>query len=165
MISLIKPMGVAAAAMCFVFAASAYAQEASAPAAAEARPAGGRGGRGGAMREAPIFRAVDQLTLTDEQKKQIEPIKTKANEKMQAIRTEAGITSGSAAGGNREAFQAMRPKMEELNKQTREELNKVLTPEQQKQLDEKMAEQRNRAGARRGGGGAGETTGTAAAKP
>ncbi len=87
---------------------------------------GGGGGKGG-MRHDPMERITGPLNLTPEQKTKVQPILDEAKPKMEAI--------------HREAMQKTKSLMEE----TRAKIRPMLTPEQQKTLDEAKND-------RRGGG-------------
>lgn len=88
-----------------------------------------RGGRG--FRQSMLQRTTDQLNLTPDQKAKVQPIIDQANPQIESIR--------------REAMQKTRAVMDNALAQIRP----LLTPEQQKKLDESQ----NDRGRRRGGHG------------
>ena len=114
---------------------SAFAQDTGKDASA----AGGRhGGRGG-MRHDPLERQIESLDLTADQKTKIQPILDEAKPKMEEI--------------HRDAMQKTKALMED----TMAKIRPMLTPEQQKKLDEAKNNRRGTREGRRGhhGGGNG----------
>ena len=89
----------------------------------------GRGGR----RHEGLERITEKLNLTPEQKAKVQPILDQAKPKIAAI--------------HQEAMQKMKTVMDEAMAQ----LRPMLTPEQQKQLDDMRSERRERRQAREGG--------------
>ena len=101
---------------------------------------GGRGGFGGGRFLERSREAVNKLDLTDDQKKQVEALYKETQEKMDALRNQAGQNNaqpgqGGGRGRFREVFQAHREKLME-----------ILTPEQEQRLEELLPQ---------GGGGGG----------
>jgi Spy/CpxP family protein refolding chaperone len=91
----------------------------------------GRGGR----RHEPLERMTEKLNLTPEQKAKVQPILDQAKPKIAAI--------------HQEAMQKMKTVMDE----TIAQLRPMLTPEQQKQLDDLRADRREGRQGRHGQGG------------
>ncbi len=101
-------------------------------------PHGGRG-----MRHDPMEKMVENLNLTPEQKTKVQPILDEAKPKMEAI--------------HRDAMQKSKAVMND----TMAKIRPVLTPDQQKTMDEAKNDRRGggregRRGGRRGSGGAGD---------
>ena len=94
---------------------------------------GQRRGHGG-MRHDPMERMTERLNLTPEQKTKVQPILDEAKPKMEAIHKEAMEKTKSLMD---DAMAKIRP---------------LLTPEQQKTLDEAKNDRRGGAQGRRGGG-------------
>ena len=94
-----------------------------------------RRGRGGGMRHGALETMTDRLNLTPDQKTKVQPIIDQTNPQIQAIR--------------REAEQKIRALVDNAVTQIRP----ILTPEQQKILDESQHQHRGgrRAGLRNGG--------------
>lgn len=114
----------------FSLGSAAFAQE----------PQGGqdqRGGRGGGHRGPSLDRITDQLNLTPEQKAKAQPIIDQARPQIETIR--------------REAMQKMKAVMDTALAQIRP----LLTPEQQKKLEEAKNDRRSEAGGRHGRRGQG----------
>ena len=97
----------------------------------------GRGGRHGGMRHDPMEKLTESLNLTPEQKTKVQPILDEAKPKMEQI--------------HREAMEKSKAVMDDAEAKIRP----LLTPDQQKKLDE---EKNNRRGGghrgRHGGAGA-----------
>ena len=103
-----------------------------------------RGGRGGGHHHASLERTTEQLNLTPEQKTKVQPIIDQATPQIENIRREA-MQKTKAVVDN--AMAQIRP---------------MLTPEQQKKLDEAQSNRgggREGRGARRGHRGQGEQGG------
>lgn len=106
-----------------------------------------RGGGKGGMRHDPMERMTERLNLTPEQKTKIQPILDEAKPKMEAI--------------HREAMQ----KTKSLMGETTAKIRPMLTPEQQKTLDEAKNDRRgggregHRGGKHHGAGDAGADDG------
>jgi Spy/CpxP family protein refolding chaperone len=94
------------------------------------RDRGDRGGRG--RHGSPFDRMTEQLNLTPEQKAKVQPIMDQARPQLEAI--------------HRDAMEKAKAVMEQAKAQIRP----LLTPEQQKKLDEAKSE---RSGKREGRGG------------
>ena len=107
---------------------SAFAQE---PATAAQDQQGGRGG----SRHNSLQRATEQLDLTPEQKAKVQPIVDQATPQIESIR--------------REAMQKTKAVMDNAMAQIRP----LLTPEQQKKLDDAQNDRRGGHGGRGGRGG------------
>ena len=75
----------------------------------------------------------ERLDLTDEQKKQIEPILEKEMNDMSSVRNDESLSMEQKA-----------EKIKEINKVSREEINKILTPEQQAKMNEMKQKARER---------------------
>jgi Spy/CpxP family protein refolding chaperone len=90
-----------------------------------------RGGRGGGNRHGVLETTTEKLDLTPEQKAKVQPIIDQTNPQIQAIR--------------RDAMQKIKTLVDSAMAQIRP----MLTPEQQKLLDESQQQQRR--GGRRGG--------------
>lgn len=99
----------------------------------------GRGGQGGQGR---LQQLAAQLSLTDDQKAKIAPILQDEVQQIQQLRADTNLT-------RREQFAKIRKIRQNADKQIRP----LLTPEQQKQLDEMRKEARERRGGRGGRGG------------
>ena len=103
---------------------------------------GGMGG-GRGPRMSPIDRVLTQptaITLTADQQKTVDSLKTAMTEEQRAAR--------ESASGDR---QAMMGKFQEINKKYMDAVRALLTPEQQKTFDANVAAMPQR----RGGGGGG----------
>ncbi len=96
---------------------------------------GESGGSHGGMRHDPMERMTERLNLTPEQKTKIQPILDEAKPKIEAI--------------HREAMQ----KTKSLMKETAAQIRPMLTPEQQKTLDEAKNDRRGGGREGRHGGG------------
>ncbi len=104
--------------------------------------AAAQGGMGGGRgpRMSMIERVLTQptaITLTTDQQKTVDSLKTAMTEEQRSARESAG-----------DDRQAMMGKMQEINKKYMDTVRALLTPEQQKTFDENVA-----AMPRRGGGG------------
>jgi len=99
----------------------------------------GRGGQGGQGR---LQQLAAQLSLTDDQKAKITPILQDEVQQIQQVRADTDLA-------RREQFAKIRKIRQNADKQIRP----LLTPEQQKQLDEMRKEARERRGGRGGRGG------------
>ncbi len=93
------------------------------------------GGRGGGYHHSSLERTTEQLNLTPEQKAKVQPIIDQAKPQIESIR--------------REAMQKTKAVMENAMARIRP----VLTPEQQKKLDEAQSNRGGRRGHHRGQGG------------
>jgi periplasmic protein CpxP/Spy len=91
----------------------------------------GRGGHGNAL-----FRGIQ---LSDQQKQQLDTIRSRYRDQMRAMR--------DSSGGDR---QAMRGKMRDLMQRQSADVRAILTPDQQKVYDQNVAQMRERM--REGGG-------------
>jgi len=115
-------------------------------------PAGG-GGRGRMSPEERVKQMKESLGLNDEQVTKIKAIMEKSQasnqEKMQALRADTALSQ-----------EDRRKKMQEIMKPMNDEIQAVLTPEQQTKFKEQQ--ERRRGGA--GGGAAGGAGGAAPAK-
>lgn len=126
-----------------VLAASLIALSVSVPAfAAPAAPAGqaqaakpgkGKGRAGGGFKR--LDDALAKLNLTAEQKPKVDAAVKTAKDEAKKVREGAGTP------------EEKRPKMREIQKNLREKLQAILTPEQQKQFKEATARKKDAAGA------------------
>jgi len=96
--------------------------------------AGQGGGPGGGPRQSYFERMGEQLALTDDQKAQAAKLQEEFSPQMAALREDASLTD-----------EQRREKFRDLAGQQAEAFRKILTPEQQKKLDE-LAVQREQAG-------------------
>ena len=123
------------------------AQDNPPPAGGQRQGGGQRGGGRGQMTPAQQIERLETAVgkLTDDQKTKITAIYEKAQKDMQALRD---------AGGDP---QANRPKMQEIQQNSRKDVRALLTPEQQTKFDAMPAPGRGGQGGgqRRGGGGGG----------
>ena len=106
---------------------------------------GGMGGMGGGrgQRMSMIDRALQQptaITLTADQQKQVDSLKTAMTEEQRSARESGG-----------DDRQAMMAKFQEISKKYMGDVRALLTPEQQKTFDANVAAMPQRG--RRGGGG------------
>ncbi len=109
------------------------------PAAAPATPAapaggaGGGGGRGGQFQspEERIKAMKEALTLTDDQSAKILAILQKDQEKIKPLRDDTSLSQ-----------EDRRAKMREIRQASQEEINKILTPDQQTKWKEEQAKRR-----------------------
>ena len=107
--------------------------------------AAAQGGMGRGPRMSMIDRVLTQptaITLTADQQKKVDSLKTALTEEQQKMRDDAG-----------DDRQAMFAKMQEINKKYEDAVRALLTPEQQKTFDENVAAMPRRGGRRGGGGG------------
>jgi hypothetical protein len=85
---------------------------------------------------------ADRLSITDQQKKQLETIQEDAQTKMQESVREAMVNFGGGGGGGfggegmRERMQEMRENMEKMQKEVATEMESVLTAEQKKTMEQ-----------------------------
>ncbi len=100
-----------------------------------------RRGGGGGMRHDPMERITEKLNLTADQKAKIQPILDEAKPKMEEI--------------HRDAMQKSKALMDE----TKGKIRPLLTPEQQKTLDEAKDNRASRRGGRHGGAGGDDDNG------
>ncbi len=113
-----------------------------APATPAATP-GGPGGRGGGFRMSPeerVKQMKDTLGITDDQAAKIKDLYAKDADKVKALRDDTSLSQDDR-----------RTKMREIMTAAQEEVNKILTPEQQAKWKEELEKRR----AARGNGGAG----------
>lgn len=106
---------------------------------------GGMGGMGRGPRMSMLDRVLTQptaITLTADQQKKVDSLKSAMNDEMSKAR--------EAAGDDR---QAMFGKMQEISKKYEDAVRGLLTPDQQKTFDENVAAMPRRGGRRGGGGG------------
>jgi protein CpxP len=109
------------------------------PAAAPATPAapgtgaGGGGGRGGAFAspEERVKNMKETLALTDDQSAKILALLQKDQEKIKPLRDDTSLSQ-----------EDRRAKMREIRTASQEEINKILTPDQQAKWKEEMAKRR-----------------------
>lgn len=110
------------------------------------RPGRGQGGPGGRFNATPeerVKRMTEQLGLTPEQAEKIKAIYEKSAEANKALREK----------GFQNLTDEERTKMRESMKQTQDDVNAVLTPEQKKKLEESRPQRgAGGPGGRRGGG-------------
>ena len=104
-------------------------------------PSRDRGGRRMMDPGARLERLSKELKLTDEQKTQLKPILEEQQKQFQALRDDNTLTREERMS-----------KMQQIRKSTQEQMNSVLTPDQQAKL-QKMNENRRRRWDRRDGGG------------
>jgi periplasmic protein CpxP/Spy len=100
-----------------------------------------RGGRRAMDPDARLERLSKELKLTDEQKTQLKPILEDQQKQFQALRDDNTLTR-----------EKRRSKLQEIRQSTQEQMNSVLTSDQQAKL-KKMYEIRRSRWDRRGGGG------------
>ncbi len=144
---------VLAAAMIFSVGAIAQDQQQSAPADQQQKQGQGQWkgkhgmhkGMGKMDSQARLDHMSKMLSLTDDQKAKIKPILDNSQQEMKQLRSDTSIQP-----------QDRRAKAEQIHKQTMDEVRAVLTPDQQKKLDE-MQQKRM---ARRGGHGKGAKQGS-----
>ena len=84
-----------------------------------------RGGEGHGQRQ----NAMAELNLTEEQKAKMQPIRQQMMEKVKAVRNDANLTE-----------EQKKERIGELRKQNQEEMKKILTPEQQKKMEQLKSE-------------------------
>ncbi|MGH7179536.1 MAG: deiodinase-like protein, partial [Tepidisphaeraceae bacterium] len=104
--------------------------------------AGPGGGRGGAV--ARLRDVADQLDLTDDQKSQVQTILEDAGQKMRELRDQ-GL-----------APEEMRPQAQKIGEDARGKVHDLLTPDQQKKLEELMQQAPAQGEGGRGNRGAGQ---------
>ena len=97
-----------------------------------AKPGKGKGRAGGGFKR--IEDALAKLNLTAEQKPKVDAAIKAAKDEAKKVREGAGTP------------EEKRPKMREVQKNLREKLQTILTPEQQKQLKEATARKKGAAG-------------------
>lgn len=108
----------------------------TAPVAAQAqaaKPGKGKGRAGGGFKR--LDDALAKLNLTAEQKPKVDVAVKAAKDEAKKVRESGGTP------------EEKRPKMREIQKNLREKLQTILTPEQQKQLKEATARKKDAAGA------------------
>lgn len=100
----------------------------------------GRGGPGGARADQALFR---NISLSADQQQRIDTIRSRYRAQMEQMRQQSG--------GDRDA---MRGQMRTMMEKQQAEIREVLTPDQQRQFDQNVADMRariERGGARPGG--------------
>jgi len=85
-----------------------------------------------AQTEDKHMREFAGLNLTDEQKTQIKQIRTDSRSQMEAVKADTSL-----------AADAKQAKIREIRKGSHQQMLKVLTPEQRKQMKQNMHEQRS----------------------
>jgi hypothetical protein len=117
---------------------------------------GERGSRGGSGRGIAVLRIAGELEgLSADQKEKVEKLQTDFRTKLEEARKKASTDSSSSEAktpGGRGGWNS--PEMQKLNQEAKTEVEKILTEDQKKALETKLAEQRGRYGS-------GQTTGTA----
>ena len=99
--------------------------------AARAAGGGGGGGRGGLPMLQNLKANLEQLGLSEDQKKQVDALIADTEKQFAAIRAEAGGQGNAGAPGGE-----ARAKFREVMQANRKKLNEILTPEQQQKLRE-----------------------------
>ncbi len=101
-------------------------------------PGGGPGQHQPLSPEQRVEMLTQQLKLTNDQQQNIKLIFEDESEQMQALRSDSSLTP-----------QERRSKMQELRQNTKTQMNTILTPEQQSQLQQAQAQaQQSQAGGR-----------------
>jgi len=112
--------------------AAAYAQSAG--------PGGGSGQHHPPSPEQRVEMLTEQLKLTNDQQQNIKLILEDESEQMQSLRSNTSLTQ-----------QERRSKMQEIRQNTKTQMNSILTPEQQTQLQQAQAQSQQQPAAQPGG--------------
>ncbi len=131
---------VAAAAMMAGTAAWAQSGTPENPSQGQPQQQEGRHRRHGKRNGQAMFdRMAQQLNLTEQQKSQIQPILQAQHQQMGALRSDTSLTA-----------EQKRQRAKQIREQTHSQIQAILTPEQQKQLEE-MHQKHHRHGGKPGG--------------